>query len=65
MDNTRIRYIKGDIDSIFSMVDQLPFKIEFKQLLKEGSLHRLVFTLPDTVKEFKSGEAIVKLKNND
>lgn len=54
--STRLRKISSSkLDDILGLVDSLPFKIEFKQLIQEqGGKYVLLFVIPDTVKKFEN-----------
>lgn len=55
---TVLRFLKGNNpDDLCKKVGALPFKIEFKEVIKEGKHYVCFFTLPDGQRKF-TNEAI-------
>ena len=50
---TILRYLEASsLDRLFEMVEALPFKIEYKQILEKKGKVRIVFTLSDDQRKF-------------
>lgn len=55
VESTRLRFVKGKkLDMVLARVDSFPFKVEFKQLFKDGAYYILVFVIPDSLEEFSN-----------
>jgi len=50
---TILRYLEAsNLDRLFEMVEALPFKIEYKQVIENKGKVKLIFTLADDQRKF-------------
>tara|TARA_R110000803_G_scaffold62028_1_gene122182 strand:- start:141 stop:335 length:195 start_codon:yes stop_codon:yes gene_type:complete len=52
-ESTILRYLEASsLDRLFEMVEVLPFKIEYKQVIESKGKFKFIFTLPDGQRKF-------------